>query len=259
MVRLLKKVILMGKAIDMTGFEFERFKVVKREKTNKDNRAMWQCLCTCGNYFVASGKAIRSGNVSSCGCFRKYTAASTGRNNATHGETNSRLYNIWRGMKQRCYNENSDAYDHYGRRGIVICEEWKTSFESFYKWAFNNGYKDNLTIDRINVNGNYEPSNCRWETTREQNRNKQHTVYVEYHGELMTVSDIAEIKGVSVQAIYYRLQNNIDIDKPIKEKPEDKIESNKEVPKLKESDLKETPESKLPNNKETRNPNKYMD
>ena len=107
----------------------------------------------------------------------------------THGLRNTRLYNIWKCMKERCYYKKHEYYEYYGGRGIIICEEWKENFVAFYNWAINNGYKSSLTIDRINNDGNYEPSNCRWVDKIEQSNNKRSNVMIEYQGKVQSLAD----------------------------------------------------------------------
>ena len=109
-------------------------------------------------------------------------------------------------MIQRCENENIERYDIYGGRGIEVCKEWKEDFLNFYNWAINNGYKDNLSIDRIDVNGNYEPNNCRWATAKEQARNMRTNVNLTYNGETHCISEWAEITGIKASTIRYRIK-----------------------------------------------------
>lgn len=124
--------------------------------------------------------------------------------NKTHGMRWSRLYNIWTQMNQRCTNETLDHYDRYGGRGISVCDEWR-QFEVFEDWAINNGYKDGLSIDRIDVNRNYEPRNCKWSTNLEQSRNKRNSVYLTINGESKTIGEWAEISGLPYKTIQRRL------------------------------------------------------
>lgn len=119
-----------------------------------------------------------------------------------------RLHRIWLNMKSRCYNVNFPSYQHYGRRGIIICEEWKNSFKTFYEWSINNGYKDDLTIDRIDVNGNYCPENCRWTTYEVQSNNKTISRYVTYKNETKTIGQWAKEKGLTWDILKWRLRNN---------------------------------------------------
>lgn len=125
-----------------------------------------------------------------------------------HGMTNSRLFSIWRGMKKRCYQQSSHGYKNYGGRGITVCDEWRNSFIAFMEWAFANGYSEEdkeLTIDRIDVNGNYTPTNCRWANRKEQYNNKRNSVIIEYNGEKHALCEWGRILGVprgTIQARY---------------------------------------------------------
>lgn len=149
---------------DLTGMRSGRLEVVKLDYKNKFGQMV--CYTT-----VVSSKTI-SQKVQSCGCLNKERIVTLSKARATHRMTGTRIYHIWQLMKQRCYNENKDGYERYGGRGIRVCEEWKSSFEDFYKWSMANGYTDKKSIDCINVNGNYEPSNCRWTTSKEQCNNR---------------------------------------------------------------------------------------
>lgn len=121
-----------------------------------------------------------------------------------HGKSNTRLYNIWTHMKARCYNKNDQHYENYGSRGIVVCDEWKHNFMNFYNWAMNNGYRENLSIDRIDVDGNYEPDNCRWVDVKIQNCNKRTSIYLTYDGKTQTIGTWANELNINKTTIYYR-------------------------------------------------------
>jgi len=116
-----------------------------------------------------------------------------------------RLFTIWRSMKMRCYNPKNESYNHYGGRGISICEEWRGSFPSFYTWAVLHGYSGKLTIDRIDVNGDYCPENCRWITNAEQQRNRSNNVKLFYNGRFCLLQELAEQKGIKHQTLYSRV------------------------------------------------------
>jgi hypothetical protein len=188
---------------DLTGLRFGKLVVLNMEGHSKDGHITWRCKCDCGKEKVVMGKMLTIGKTQSCGCLR---AENLRKIATTHGKSNTKLNSVWLSMRGRCLNSNNWAYHNYGGRGIKVCEEWN-NFAAFYKWAIENGYKDKLTIDRINNNGNYEPSNCRWATAKEQANNKRTNHYVEYHGERKTMSQLSDEHNIN----YSNTKNRINV------------------------------------------------
>lgn len=197
------------KLIDLTGQKFGRLTVIERTvSTNKNVK--W--LCECGNEVSVFGIDLKSGKTQSCGCIHSEQLA---ERNYKHGLSDTRQMRIWRGIKDRCYNIKNEAYPDYGGRGIIVCNEWLNDFQTFYDWAMQNGYADNLTIDRIDVNGNYEPCNCRWATRKEQNNNTRSNRYITFNGETHTMAEWAKIKSISYGALRQRLYRGWNIEKAL--------------------------------------------
>lgn len=168
----------MGRKMDLTGQKFGRLTALYTV-SNNSHHTRWHCLCECGNTKDVLQQNLCNGHVRSCGCLHvernveKINAYNASINRESHNETKSKLYKIWVGIKSRCYGETASAYDNYGGRGIGVCSEWKDSFLSFKTWALSNGYSEELSIDRIDVNGDYSPDNCRWVSNSIQQFNKR--------------------------------------------------------------------------------------
>ena len=174
------------------------------------------CLCECGKTDIVALNGLRTGGVKSCGC---YHSEELSLRNTKHGMSKTRLYSIWCDIKDRCENKNKDCYKNYGGRGIQICDEWKADFMNFYNWAMDNGYNDKLTIERINVDGNYCPENCKWATMLEQANNKTNTFYLTYKNETKPLRYWSDKTGIPPRTLYrrYRLGWKVEdiIEKPL--------------------------------------------
>ena len=196
---------------DLTDNNYGRLTVLKKddERSQKTKRTFWLCKCKCGN--VVSVRSDMLGvKTFSCGCLKKeQDGKNLGR--FTTGESHSRLASTWYHIKARCYNPKQNLYECYGGRGISVCDEWRDDFIKFKEWAINNGYSDDLTIDRIDVDGNYEPTNCRWATLQDQLNNKRNTLWIEHNGKWKSLAEAykEEETTVTYQTVRERYHNGI--------------------------------------------------
>jgi len=210
----------LGKLLDLKDQVFGKLTVLERDYS-RTNRVYWWCQCSCENKTIKSiaTDELRKGDTTSCGCLKivkaieklkKYDSINVPASFKIGAKMSDifphykRLYSIYDGMKKRCYNIKKDNYEHYGGRGITICDEWLNDFMCFYNWAVDNGYSDELTIDRIDPDGNYNSSNCRWATQEMQDYNKRDTVYLVVDGESKTILEWEKISGLSWSVLWQR-------------------------------------------------------
>lgn len=186
----------MSARVELSGQRFGRWAVHAYAGNQR-----WSCQCDCGLVADVDGRSLRANR--SRGCVACHIAID--RPTETHGGRQSRLYNIWCGMKERCYRPTSGAYPRYGGRGIVICAEWLNDFAAFREWSEGNGYRHDLTIDRRDNDGNYSPANCRWATKAEQNRNYSRVHMVEIDGRMVPLIDLAEKAGLKPYTVRQRI------------------------------------------------------
>lgn len=222
--------------IDITGLTFGKLHVLKQIEGTK----RWLCECKCKNKCQVYQSHLIKGEIICCGC----STITNNKNSCKHGLSKTRLYGIWKGMVRRCYNEKCDHYCDYGGRGIKICDEWveDEGLIRFFVWALTNDYADNLSIDRINVNGNYEPGNCRWATYKEQanntrvqkygkrnknNKIKRNTMLIEINGEEKTVLEWSKITGTPERTIRGRIKRGLKGIEIIQRKPKETELSNR--------------------------------
>lgn len=191
------------KLIDLTGEKFGNLTVIGRGDNDKSGHVRWKCKCDCGKIKEKPvyARDLKVGKVVSCGCIHHQKIT-------IHNGSKERLYQTWKGMLKRCENPNCTNFHNYGKRGIKVCDEWK-DYLTFKAWALKTGYKERLTIDRINVNGNYTPDNCRWVTLKEQSNNKRNNVYTTINGEKHTLAEWAELAGVNKSTIRQRYHKGV--------------------------------------------------
>lgn len=201
--------------IDMTGARFGKWTVLELAEPLHDKRGYnvirWKCRCDCGTERDVIGTTLRSGKSQSCGCDVGRRATCAKENFTTHGESKTRLYRIWAYMKKRCSNPNASNYKDYGARGISVCDEWM-EFEPFREWALAHGYDDDLSIDRIDVNGNYCPDNCRWVDGVAQANNKRNSVRIAGLGETHTIAEWARLLNVDYKYLHKKISSGKNID-----------------------------------------------
>ena len=193
---------------DITGNKYGRLTVIKFDHYNKFNNPYWLCECECGNKKSIRESLLKNGKTLSCGCYQK-------EKSTKHGMRNKKLYNVLEGIKSRCLNPKNNYFYLYGARGIKVCEEWCSDREKFFSWALENGYKEGLSIDRIDVNGDYCPENCRWVNYTTQGRNKRTNSLYEYNNETHCLSEWAEIYNINPHNLRTRLKNGWDFIKAL--------------------------------------------
>lgn len=210
----------MGARRDLTGIRYTRLVAVEVVGKRR-NRPLWRLVCDCGGEAFGLAGELECGTPRSCGCLHVETARAQGKNNGSHGGTadKDRLYNVWAGMKQRCYDVNFEKYSDYGARGITICDEWRDDYAAFREWSLANGHDKSLTIDRIDNDKGYSPDNCRWADRFVQMNNRRNTVWVEYQGERITLSNAARACGINRMTLWDRAKKGLvgdDLFRPVK-------------------------------------------
>lgn len=200
---------------DLTGERFGRLTVLGYSHY-AHNENHWKCKCDCGGVCVHRTYYLFHSSTPSCGCYKREKVAG---NNFKHGGYKTRLFRIWKNMHQRCSNKGVQYYKHYGGRGIKVCPEWTTDFNTFRDWALTHGYNDTLTIDRINVDADYCPENCRWITHREQCRNRRNKLFVSYKGENVRLIDLCEKFGITYHSAWQKLKKGVSVEQIINSKP----------------------------------------
>lgn len=194
---------LYPKAENLTGRRFGKLVVVREVEPIRDSKGKkyhcWECKCDCGNTTFVTTQNLK-GKTTSCGCYLKEVV---GQQTLKHGYRKTRLYNIYNGMKQRCNNPQNHNYPNYGGRGITVCDEWNkaNALPIFVKWAMENGYRDDLTLDRIDNEKGYSPDNCRWATHLEQANNTRRNIYLNYDGERYSISQFSRKFGVNHRVV----------------------------------------------------------
>lgn len=177
---------------NLTGLRFGRLTVLEFVPT-EDRHSHWLCKCDCGNEKTIDAQKLLSFSTKSCGCWKIEKIV---KHSTKHNGKGTRLYEIWKNMKQRCLNTHNPHYQDYGGRGIKMCNEWLGDFSTFRDWAFANGYSDDLSIDRIDNNGNYKPTNCRWTDRKNQCNNRRSNIFVVFNNKQITISEASQLTGI---------------------------------------------------------------
>ena len=208
----------MSNAIDLTGMRFGKLTVLSQAESSRSESGKsvrrWLCQCDCGNTIITTRQNLRKGDTRSCGCLK---TQGTKDRLTTHGESKSVLYKRWTAMRKRCNNPNNSDYPHYGGRGIRVCEEWQ-DYTAFKDWALSHGYSDDLSLDRIDVNGNYEPSNCRFVSMKEQCNNRSNNIFIMYNGKQYTLAELAEANDIQYGTLYARVKRGMCIEDAVRGK-----------------------------------------
>ena len=196
------------KKLDLTGQKFGRLTAIS-PAANRGKHTYWNCLCSCGAHVTVDTQSLRSGHTKSCGCLNRDIVR---KRKTTHDLSNTRLFRIWASIIRRCTCKTDQAYKYYGGRGVCICNKWLPDFKAFYDWSISNGYKDNLTIDRINVNGHYCPENCRWISQTLQSKNRRCVSFFEGQ----TIPDYCKAHKISKWMVYARLKRGWPLEQALK-------------------------------------------
>lgn len=189
--------------IDLTGQRFERWTVLTKAST-KNRSIQWGCICDCGTEKIVAGASLRTGNSKSCGCLTVEAAIARNVANKKHGMSYTKTHQVWSAMKERCINSSHQAFSRYGGRGIKVCQRWLESFQNFLDDMGEP--PPGMSLDRKDVDGNYEPSNCRWATDTEQANNRRNTIYVEFDGRTQSVADWAREVGIPHKTLKHRIK-----------------------------------------------------
>ena len=194
----------MGKFEDLTGQVFGQLTVIQRAENDKYGNTRWLCRCDCGKECIVAASALKSGQKS-CGC---YNLEKVIERSKKHGMYHTKIYGKWASIMNRCYNPNNHAFDHYGGRGIKVCERWH-DFNNFYEDVSKMEYfgEKGYTLDRENNDGDYCPENVRWATKKQQTENRRNTIKVIYEGVEMTLAEAAEKSGINYGCLFYRYQH----------------------------------------------------
>lgn len=188
------------KALELSGKQFGRWTVI--EKISNTKPVKWACRCECGTTKEVYAQALTRGTSRSCGCYRKEFLSDL---KTVHTKKPTKLYNVWNTMRRRCDNKNVKSFSDYGGRGIKVCAEWNESFETFRDWAFESGYKEGLEIDRIDVDGNYSPDNCRWVSRQINANNKRNNHRITINGETKTLGEWCKEYGINRKTVQSRI------------------------------------------------------
>ena len=194
----------MSSLIDITGNKYGMLTVTRRVENAPKGVARWECKCECGNTVIVRGGNLKNGAVKSCGCLIDIK----NKKRSTHNMAGTRLYQIWQNIKSRCYNEKNQMYKAYGARGIKMCDEWYSSFDTFAKWSLSNGYQDDLTIERIDNDKGYTPENCTWISIEEQANNRRSNIKITHNGETHNLCQWCKIYGKDYRLVYNRIHKN---------------------------------------------------
>ena len=199
-----------SRLIDLTGMKFGRLTVLYR--VGETGEAKWHCICDCGKEIDVCGHFLRSGEQKSCGCYSRDMAR---ERLTTHGQSKTKLYHVWHGMKQRCYYQKHISYQFYGALGIGVCDEWRNDYMKFYEWAMESGYEAGLSIDRIDDTKGYSPENCRWVTPTDQACNRRTNLVFEYNGKKQVLKQWANELGINYLSLYSKIKRGVPFEEAI--------------------------------------------